>query len=194
MSAAPAGSDRPPARVLFVSWAWPSHLFPMVPLAWAMRLAGQEVLLACPPSLVPVATRTGLPVATVGRDIDLDPVLGRLVSGRREGPRPRESGRPRTPLDMFVALADEMLDDLLALARGWRADVLVHDPTTYAAPAVARALGVPSVRHLWGIDFAYQLRHFEEAAFTPMYQRLGLDGPQVSGATPTIDPASTSTG
>ncbi|MDT8910086.1 glycosyltransferase [Amycolatopsis sp. PS_44_ISF1] len=169
-------------RLLFVSWAWPSHLFPMVPTAWGLRLAGHEVVLACPPSLAPVAGRTGLPVARVGTDVDLTPRMKSFM----DGARPRRERR--TPLDLFVPVADAMAGDLLRFARDWRPDVIVHDPTTYAAPAVAAALGVPSVRHLWGIDFTYPLRVFEEAAFTELYDRLGAGACVVSGSTPTLDP------
>ncbi|MEV5713091.1 glycosyltransferase [Amycolatopsis mediterranei] len=169
-------------RLLFVSWAWPSHLFPMVPTAWGLRLAGHEVVLACPPSLVPVAARTGLPVARIGADVDLAPRMKSFM----DGAKPRRERR--TPLDMFVPVADAMAGDLLRFARDWRADVIVHDPTTYAAPAVAAALGVPSVRHLWGIDFTYPLRMFEETAFAGLYERLGAGACVVSGDTPTLDP------
>src|SRR5437763_1832406 len=168
-------------RVLFVSWAWPSHLFPMVPMAWGLRLAGHEVALGCPPALVPVATRTGLPVVSLGEDVDLAPRMNALMTGGK----PRRDRR--TPLDMFVPVAEAMADDLLEFARGWRPDVIVHDPTTYAAPAVAAALGIPSARHLWGIDFSYPLRMFEEMAFGALYERLGAEV-VISGRTPTLDP------
>lgn len=181
-------------RTLFVCWAWPSHLYPMVPLAGAMRASGHEVLVGCPPSLVPVAVRTGLPVVSVGHDVDLGPTVQKLLDRAKPGgperrPRVRAAGqRPPTPLDMFARTADAMADGLLELCRQWRPDVIVHDATTYAAPAVGRALGIPTVRHLWGVDFTYQLRQFEPEAFGPLYRRLGLNGVAVSGQTPTLDP------
>lgn len=181
-------------RALFVCWAWPSHLYPMVPLAGAMRASGHEVLVGCPPSLVPVAVRTGLSTVSVGHDVDLGPTVQKLMDRARPGgaerrPRVRAAGqRPPTPLDMFARTADAMADGLLELCRRWRPDVIVHDATTYAAPAVGRALGIPTVRHLWGVDFTYQLRQFEAEAFGPLYRRLDLDEVVVSGATPTLDP------
>ncbi|GHF27966.1 glycosyltransferase [Streptomyces morookaense] len=180
-------------RTLFVCWAWPSHLYPMVPIAAAMRASGHDVLIGCPPSLVPVAVRTGLPSMAVGHDFDLGPVIQRLLLKAKpgaSGPRRRDRNgtAPRTPLDSFSDTADAMADGLLEACRLWRPDVIVHDATTYAATAVGRALGIPTVRHLWGIDYTYLQREFEPVAFGPLYRRLGLDEVVVSGETPTLDP------
>ncbi|OEV20141.1 protein IroB, partial [Streptomyces nanshensis] len=57
-------------RVLFTTWAWPSHLYALVPLAWACRSAGHEVLVVSQPELLPLIERTGLPGAAVGKDVD----------------------------------------------------------------------------------------------------------------------------
>ncbi|MGW2426813.1 glycosyltransferase [Streptomyces sp. NPDC001709] len=181
-------------RTLFVTWAWPSHLYPMVPLAGATRAAGHEVLLCCPPSLVPVAVRTGLPTAAVGSNVDMTPTVRKMVDRASPGGseryphRPRDTGRPPTPLDIFARMADAMADGLLDLVRRWQPDVIVYDATTYAAPAVGRACGIPTVRHLWGVDFTYLLRDFETQAFGPLWERLGLGEPVLSGSTPTLDP------
>ncbi|MEU3908904.1 hypothetical protein AB0F20_34740, partial [Streptomyces goshikiensis] len=56
-------------RILFTTWAAPSHLFPLVPLAWAARVAGHEVLLAVADAAAELSKATGreisyLPVST----------------------------------------------------------------------------------------------------------------------------------
>lgn len=58
-------------RVLFTTWAWPSHFFPMVPMAWALRAAGHEVLMASQPELLPTMRASGLPSVAVGHDVDV---------------------------------------------------------------------------------------------------------------------------
>ena len=57
-------------RVLFTTWAWPSHLYAMVPLARACAAAGHEVLVASQPALRREIERCGLPAAVVGADVD----------------------------------------------------------------------------------------------------------------------------
>jgi UDP:flavonoid glycosyltransferase YjiC (YdhE family) len=57
-------------RVLFTTWAWPSHFLPMVPLAWALRAAGHDVRMTSQPALIPAMLEAGLPVTPVGHDLD----------------------------------------------------------------------------------------------------------------------------
>jgi len=185
-------------RIVFTSWAWTSHLYPMVPLAWAARLAGHEVLVAVPPALVPTALAAGLPAVAVGTDYDIAPVMRRFDEVRTPaGPgsvpldpeivavqrRRRRGG----PLNVFGLICDTMLDDLLALCRRWAPDVVVHDPTSYAGPLVAAAIGVPAVRHIWGVDFQATVREYEPDLLEPFCERLGLAGCDTRGAL-TVDP------
>ncbi|HXL91008.1 MAG TPA: nucleotide disphospho-sugar-binding domain-containing protein [Streptosporangiaceae bacterium] len=180
-------------RVLVVSWGWPAHYLPMVPLSWALRLAGHEVLVATQPSLVTVVRSTGLPVATVGRDIaDIAALEGGFL--RRAAP---DGGPPLEWEDLRrygarccgknVANAELMIDDLLDLGSAWRPDLVLYEPTSYAGPLLAARLGVPAVRHTWGIDFAYYQREFEDEALHGLCRRLGLPGVETLGEL-TIDP------
>src|SRR2546423_5579615 len=84
-----------------------------------------------------------------------------------------------------MAVADAMVDDLVAFAQAWRPDVIVYDPLTYAAPITAAVLGVPAVRHLFGPD--QPPTAFEHAGLTPLLDRVGLDTVDTLGA-PTVDP------
>jgi len=58
-------------KVLFTTWAWPSHFFPMVPLAWALRSAGHEVRVASGPELERTIRDAGLPAVPVGGPVDI---------------------------------------------------------------------------------------------------------------------------
>lgn len=178
-------------RVMFTSWAWTSHFYPMVPLAWATRMAGHDVLVASPPALVPAVLSAGLPVTAVGSDYDMTPIMRRFDSSRSPlDPRAVEAQRRRRrggPINVFGLICDAMLDGLLSAARRWAPDVIVHDPTTYAAPLVAAVLGVPSVRHVWGVDFQATMREYEPDLLEPFHERLGLDICDTRGAL-TVDP------
>jgi len=57
-------------KVLFTTWAWPSHFFPLVPLAWALRAAGHEVRVASGPELAGTIRASGLPAVSVGTPVD----------------------------------------------------------------------------------------------------------------------------
>jgi UDP:flavonoid glycosyltransferase YjiC (YdhE family) len=58
-------------RVLFTTWPLSGHYFPMVPLAWALRAADHEVLMAGQPDLLPAMRASGLPCTAVGRRLDV---------------------------------------------------------------------------------------------------------------------------
>ncbi|QTD96697.1 nucleotide disphospho-sugar-binding domain-containing protein [Streptomyces cyanogenus] len=151
-------------RVLFVPAAAPSHYFPMAPLAWAFRLAGHEVCVAGQPPVLDPVVRSGMTAVAVGGGYDLLTGLteatetvrretGHLLSG--------STGWDSLPADVrrrygemrgapHVRTAEDMADDLVALARGWRPDLMVTDPLGYAAALAAETAGVPLVHHLWG--------------------------------------------
>ena len=155
-------------RVLFVVWATRPHLYPLVPLAWALRASGHEVRLAGTPKWAKDMAGTGLPVATVGgsprvtqRERD---ALG--VSVFTQGHWPTDWVAHIDRLDEAklahlnaigryqVAAAEAMVDDTVTFAREWQPDVVVYDSFSYAGPVAAAAIDVPSVRHLTGTDSA----------------------------------------
>jgi UDP:flavonoid glycosyltransferase YjiC (YdhE family) len=177
-------------RVLFVSWAWPSHYYPMVPLAWAMRAAGHDVRIAGQPGLQAAIRTSGLPSVSVGRDIDVisrqRPLLERVGPVRVRVPLDQLRGKITQAFRIFADLAEVMLDDLLSFAGTWRPDMVVYEPTTYAGPLAAAVLGVPAVRHTWGIDYTYRAHEYEPEVLAPLCARLGLPGVETLGAV-TVD-------
>lgn len=162
-------------RVLFTTWAWRSHLYAMVPLAWACRAAGHEVLVASQPGLVGEIVRTGLPGTGVGQDIDaLGMVRGYLSPDTAaEDGRAAGAGGPRA-LRMLTALAESMLGGLIGLARQWRPDVVVYETTTLAGPIAAAAVGVPAMRHLYGPDLLLRARSLLPEALAPLAGEHGV--------------------
>jgi UDP:flavonoid glycosyltransferase YjiC (YdhE family) len=163
-------------RVLFTTWAWPSHYFPMVPLAWTLRAAGHEVLMASQPDLLPTMRASGLPCIRIGRDLDVVALYRtgteRVTLAGRETVKPSRRSR----LSLYVELALAMVDDLLALARSWQPDLIVYDPLTYAGPLVARSIGVPAARNLFGPDLTSFTRIGGEVpGWTALLERCGLD-------------------
>ncbi|MBO8198089.1 nucleotide disphospho-sugar-binding domain-containing protein [Streptomyces smyrnaeus] len=166
-------------RVLFTTWAWPSHLYALVPLAWACRSAGHEVLVVSQPELLPLIERTGLPGAAVGKDVDGVGMVRGYVLPSQDDPTgdqraPRGGKGPRA-LRMFTAHADSMVDGVTRTAREWGADVVVSEPTALAGPLAAAAAGVPAVRLLYGADLMARARTLLPQALAPLAERVGVD-------------------
>jgi len=180
-------------RVLLTSWAWPSHYLPMVPLGWALRAAGHEVRVASQPALGPVITDSGQVAVAVGPDLDHDEVHRKVMGGLRltSVPAPDAAStspeRVRRVFGVFTAYSEAMLDDLYSYARWWQPDLVVFDPTTYAGPVVAAALGVAAVRHIHGVDVTYQARDVVASLVAPLAARLGVSDVDPLG-TATVDP------
>ena len=78
-------------------------------------------------------------------------------------------------LSVYGGVAEAMVDDLLAFARSWRPDLVVYDALTHAGPLVAKLIGVPAVRSLFGPDVTYFVRASGEAGLAGLLDRFGLD-------------------
>ncbi|MEV4546846.1 nucleotide disphospho-sugar-binding domain-containing protein [Nonomuraea wenchangensis] len=158
----------------------------MVPLAWALRAAGHEVLVATQPELLETVRHTGLPAAAVGRDVDAPAAFHDIAFPSSAPPGEGARGGPRV-VGLFAAIAEAMAPELVALGRGWRADLIVSEPTCLAGPVAAAALGVPHVRHLFGTDLLGNAAPFLHQALGPLCDRLGLPEVDLAGVA-TVDP------
>jgi L-noviosyl transferase len=135
-------------RVLFTSLPGIGHMFPMVPLAWALQAAGHTVLVATDRQFLPVVTGAGLPAAAV-----LDPIDP--VELFRPAGRPGRPGRPMSPAEGTGHRCAEngirALPAIRALVDVWRPDLVIAEPMELAGPAAATNAGVPWVRHSYGL-------------------------------------------
>lgn len=172
------------ARVLVTVFPAASHLYPLVPTAWALRAAGHEVRLAVPPSFAPTAVRTGLPLVRVGRDTD----LGAAWRGFMPSAQPGAAAAERTArtMAMFSSAAEAVVEDVAVLARRW-ADAVVFDPRAYAGPLAAALADRPAARFLYGVDHTFAQRDHEWPLLSPLWQRWGLAEPDPAGVL-TLDP------
>ncbi|WP_018681689.1 nucleotide disphospho-sugar-binding domain-containing protein [Actinokineospora enzanensis] len=168
-------------RVLFATFAWRSHYYPLVPLAWALANDGHDVRVACQPSLAGVVAETGLSPVVTGQDVDMGALARRDIDSG-----PRASGSMRQfrdakeqtaalALTRFRTIAEAMADDLVSYARAWRPDLVVYEPIAYAGALAAELLGVPAVRHTWGVDSVATFQAMEAEVLRPLWRRFGLD-------------------
>jgi UDP:flavonoid glycosyltransferase YjiC (YdhE family) len=178
-------------RVLFTSWAGGGHFAPLVPLGWALRAAGHEVLVACHPGQTDPILRAGLPALPVGPDVDM---FALFRAKRRGGTwRPRETSSSDNlrgyvgMLETAEAVADVLADELVEFCRGWRPDLVLYEPASVVGPLVARLLDIPAVRQLWTSDFTAPVNGFPATVTGELADRFGLDGFGTAGDL-TLDP------
>ncbi|MFD5463181.1 nucleotide disphospho-sugar-binding domain-containing protein [Kitasatospora sp. NPDC127059] len=136
-------------RVLITAATFRSHLYPLVPLAWALRAAGHDVRIAVQPSLVGDVTAAGLPAVEVGSGPDFMSELKKSIDSGGGTP-PGTAPSIEKIVVPHIRIAEAVVADLLPFARNWKPDLVVADPAAFAAPAIAKAAGVPLVLHTWG--------------------------------------------
>ncbi|WP_129308639.1 nucleotide disphospho-sugar-binding domain-containing protein [Streptomyces sp. L2] len=196
-------------RALLVTWAAPGHLFPMVPLAWALTAAGHDVRIAAPPACTDAIVAAGLPAVAVGRPVDLKSAgnredfkawyEGTWPAGWATRPELLNDAQARTlraATTRQTLVADAMLDDLVAFTGTWRPDLVVHDPLCLAGPVIAAVCGVPSLAHGWEVGTVTGTdRDPRSGEQLPEYLRLfekyGVEPRPATGTL--IDPAPPST-
>jgi UDP:flavonoid glycosyltransferase YjiC (YdhE family) len=133
-------------RVLVVTAPLLGHTYPVVPLAWELRTAGHEVLLATAGEAVRVAD-SGLPVANVARHFDLRRAMRRMALRNPLLARAERAGRagPRGVVTLFGEINDDMADGAVALADEWRPDLVVYQALAPVGALVAARQRVPAV-------------------------------------------------
>lgn len=154
-------------KVLISTFPAPSHYFPMVPVGWALRASGHEVRVACPASFTPVVTASGLPAVTVP-EID----LAGFWRGGPRSPQPAAQSpveaRTARAMAMFTAVAAGTAPALTEFARRWRPGLVICEPRGYAGMLAADAIGVPVVRHLYGVDYTHHRAAQEQDTLRPL--------------------------
>ncbi|WP_345645362.1 nucleotide disphospho-sugar-binding domain-containing protein [Streptomyces tremellae] len=134
----------------------PSHFAPMIPLAWALRAAGHDVLVLGQPDIASSALTAGLPAVETGDFYDaVEALTARLPAGQRPNQAGRAQTGDRSPFTLvwpWIMHARYLMKDHLALAAEWAPDLVVCDPFEFSALLVGGVLKVPVVHHCWDID------------------------------------------
>ncbi|MBY8870730.1 DUF1205 domain-containing protein [Micromonospora sp. PLK6-60] len=173
-------------RVLFVVWPGPAHLYPVIPLAWALQSAGHEVRIGSHHAMTAAITTQGLSAVALGDEAA--PATG----PGKEYPEAEWAKLERAtetlaldptqsdPWEIFRhyllpgvwdfappgATPQESrpgVDDLVAFTRQWQPDLVVWDPCWPAAAVAAAACGAAHARLLYCQDyFAWTLDRYAE--------------------------------
>jgi UDP:flavonoid glycosyltransferase YjiC (YdhE family) len=143
-------------RVLFVTLPPLAAVFPIVPLAWALRAAGHEVLVGTNSSALRACAGAGLPAFDVAPGDD-------LLETFRVGMWAEPAGPPDVPPAELVERVGERMGRLLAVlidrsadravevAGTWCPDLVVFSTMQGVGPLVATLLRVPSVEQSIGL-------------------------------------------
>ncbi|HXR70968.1 nucleotide disphospho-sugar-binding domain-containing protein [Actinocrinis sp.] len=149
---------------------------PLVPLAWALRSAGHEVLVAGPEPMAGMVNGSGLPFTPIYgpmhmREFMLHDREGRpLVQASDEDAQLEQIGRG------FGRLAGRVLDGLLRVTRQWRPDVVIAEPHAYAAAVAAEINGIPWIEHGIGMGYRAVCDEWGVDEFGPELSRYGFSG------------------
>ncbi|NLU74343.1 DUF1205 domain-containing protein [Streptomyces sp. HNM0575] len=150
-----------------------AHLYPSIPLAWALQSAGHEVRVASNSGLVGQITAAGLTAVGLGERSSPPPpvtdeqlerfgdalgfeagsdsdqlwrAIGYYMVAAKTRYHPDEEGR------------QELADNLVGAARDWRPDLVIWDPACPVGAVAARECGAASARMMWGPDYIGWLR------------------------------------
>ncbi|MEV0529968.1 nucleotide disphospho-sugar-binding domain-containing protein [Streptomyces sp. NPDC050439] len=177
-------------RVMMMSTPVPTHFAPLVPLAWALRAGGAEVLVTAQPDVMPMIRSAGLVGAPVGEMLDGDK---HLIAFLPEGKRPLESFTRFAPEEMgfygrvWMDQARSNVHEYLQLAREFRPDLIIADQVEYSSLLIGGVLGIPVVHHRWGVDPISDLALREaRVELADVAEELGLD--ELPMPTQTLDP------
>ena len=168
-------------RVLFSSTSGHGHVIPMLQLASAVRARGHDVLWATAAQAAPLVTAAGIATVAAGAH-------GAEEATLRAGVRDRASllaGRDRAawvfPRMFGAALTPRMAEDLTAIARAWRPDLLVHEQAELAAPLVAAIIDRPSITHAFGSAVPVSILEESSERLASLWRDHGLDVPPYAG-------------
>lgn len=177
-------------RVLFVVSPGLGHLFPTMPLAYALRAAGHEVRFATS-GLSIAAAEGGFTVVDVTPGLDYGPIY--IEEGGSDGLRPIHADDPEDELlaRLFGRVSGVMVDGVLTAARTWSPDLIFAPPLQGAGALAALALDVPLVQMPVGVyDRRHDLGDMIREAMDGHYRRLGLSGSPRAAARINILPPS----
>jgi hypothetical protein len=155
----------------------------MVPLVEAMVANGDEVTVAGDAGIEPHVAATGAAFRPCGHD---EPTWFERLSARTRGV-PGDGLAPGRIDHYFVPRAfaevggDDMIDDLLAIARDTEPHVVVFDTYALAAPLAAAVVGARPVQHLVGPLLDPGVLELANDAISPLWRSFGLDAPGFAG-------------
>jgi len=157
----------------------------MVPLAWALRAAGHDLLVCATGPAVRGAAQAGLPVIDVaggstpgGSAAGVDALRAHFQSARTglHGAAPTSVAQhdPDRIAPVFARMAEPLVDRVLAVAEWWRPQLIVESQVQAAGGPVAARLGLPLVEHGFGLVRMPRMAERFRTHMVETFARLGV--------------------
>ncbi|MEU6812782.1 nucleotide disphospho-sugar-binding domain-containing protein [Streptomyces sp. NPDC046831] len=170
-------------RILICTYSTASDIFATIPLAWALRSAGHEVLYAGGGDGMRECAKAGFPFVDLAPDVDLTEPFRRRAeqtgtSGQLVWYRSGviEEADVGSAVELFGELSDLVAPGAVSLARRWRPELVVSTDIQGSGPLVASLLSVPLVplSALFALvpDMVERLR----GAMAATYDHYGVSG------------------
>lgn len=189
--------------MLFASAPGYGLTLPLVPLIWAARAAGHEVLLATTSEMTEVGAHAGLPVYDVFPQADVwQGLMNTVGTGKPPAELPEEY---RVALDMrnpFGLFTASMTEGTIRAGRAFGAEVVVYTSDHGAGMLAATALGVPGLEVGNRVSWSTRDKGWsdgrpgfgEDEVSVLMRAKLGLDASARPEVIARIDPRAPSMG
>jgi UDP:flavonoid glycosyltransferase YjiC (YdhE family) len=133
-------------QVLFATLAAYGHVFPLIPLADAIRSQGHDVLFATGAEFGPLLTRAGLPNVAVGSPLNCTRTFAR---GTRVGGDSLSTEQSQWLIGRVFGsdIPRETYTELGSVIRDFSPDLVVYDVFNVGAGLAAHTAGVPALCH-----------------------------------------------
>ena len=191
-------------RVQFVIWPAPAHIYPLAPLAWALKAAGHEVVIASHPGGAETIASMGItPVAVC--DADSMPVpmgpgrayteeradLARITEGLALDPDDPDNEHWDVFTQYYLPAQWDFapykgdpnepmpfMDGLVEFTKAWKPDLVIWDACVPGGAVAAKVAGAAHARWWTAPDvFCRSIDKFKEATSRP--GAPALDNPAV---------------
>ena len=134
--------------MLFTAGPLVGHVFPMLPLMYAARDAGHEVVMATGADMVPDLQRRGFATWAVGPG--LGEAVAELTSASAVPATSHEEQLGRDAVHLFARPSVRRALDLIPRAAAWGPDIVISEITELAGREVACATGALYATHGFG--------------------------------------------
>jgi UDP:flavonoid glycosyltransferase YjiC (YdhE family) len=138
-------------KIFFSTGPGLGHFLPVVPLAWAARAAGHDVMMVTAGPAIQACASAGLPAIDAFPDFDFKDMTKRNRKDVQGFRYPFSDAALPFVAKMMAGISDKMADRTVEMAKSWKPDLIVHTPFNVNGSLAATLLSIPTVVHGFGL-------------------------------------------